>query len=123
MNGTGYPLHVKGDMINIISRIIAIADTYDAITSTKAYSAKKTPLKAIEEIKESNPELLDSYICSLFVSKMSEYFVGREVLLNNEQVGIIITINPDDLSKPVIGIEDKLYNLSEKEELEVIEIH
>lgn len=123
MNGTGYPLHVKGDMINIISRIIAIADTYDAITSTKAYSAKKTPLEAIEEIKESNPELLDSYICSLFVSKMSEYFVGREVLLNNEQVGIIITINPDDLSKPVIGIEDKQYNLSEKEELEVIEIH
>ena len=45
------------------------------------------------------------------------------ILLNNEQVGIIITINPDDLSKPVIGIEDKQYNLSEKEELEVIEIH
>jgi len=43
MDGTGYPLGLSGVKINLFSRIIAIADTFDAITATKTYS-KKVPL-------------------------------------------------------------------------------
>lgn len=61
-DGTGYPNHLKGDQIDILAQIIAIADTYDAITSTRAYRQGQPPEKAFAIIRENlgtqfNPDI------------------------------------------------------------------
>ncbi len=84
MDGTGYPLGLKGEKINLFGRIIAIADTFDAITATKAYSKKNSPLKAVEEIQANSFNHLDPYICQIFVNNIIDYYIGSEIRLNNE---------------------------------------
>jgi HD-GYP domain-containing protein (c-di-GMP phosphodiesterase class II) len=42
-DGTGYPERLKGEEIPLLSQIISVADTYDAITSTRAYRQGQPP--------------------------------------------------------------------------------
>lgn len=48
-DGTGYPLGVKGEQVPLLARIIAVADSYDAMTSARPYRA---PLDASEAVQE-----------------------------------------------------------------------
>lgn len=66
-DGKGYPDGLKGEEIPLGSQIIAIADTYDAITSDRVYRKGKNKEAAIEILKEEkgkqfNPELVDKFI-------------------------------------------------------------
>jgi HD-GYP domain-containing protein (c-di-GMP phosphodiesterase class II) len=122
MDGTGYPLGLKGDKIHMFGRIIAIADTFDAITASKTYCKKKSPLKAVEEIQANSFNQLDPYICQIFVNNMIEYYSGREIRLSNEQVGNIVYINPIEITKPVVLCENEYYDLSVEKDIEVVEL-
>lgn len=122
MDGTGYPLGLKGENINLFSRIIAIADTFDAITATKTYRKKNSPLKAIEEIQLSSFNHLDPYICKIFVNNIIDYYSGRAIRLSNEQVGNIVYINPIEITKPLVRCENKYHDLSVERDIEVVEL-
>ena len=50
LDGSGYPLGVKADKIHPYAKIIAIVDTYHAMTSERAYKPKKSPFKVMEEM-------------------------------------------------------------------------
>jgi len=121
MDGTGYPLGLKGENINLFSRIIAIADTFDALTSDKAYRKKYSPLQALEELKVSSL-ILDKNICMIFISKMLGYYCGREIQLSNERIGKIITVNPKNLAKPLVCCDDEYFDLAEDGDIEIVEI-
>ncbi len=65
-DGTGYPSGLKGKEIPLYSRVIAIADTYDAMTSARSYRAHISHEDAIAEIarvkgKQLDPELVDIF--------------------------------------------------------------
>lgn len=121
MDGTGYPLRLKGEKINLFSKIIAIADTFDAITATKAYRQKNSPLKAVEEIQANSFNLLDPYICQIFINNMIDYYNGSAIRLSNEQVGNIVYINPIEITKPLVHCENEFHDLSVERDLEVVE--
>ncbi len=122
MDGTGYPLGITGDKINLFGRIIAIADTFDAITATKTYSKKNSPLKAIEEIQANSFNHLDPYICQIFVNNIIDYYSGRAIRLSNEQVGNIVYINPIEITKPLVRCENEYHDLSVERDIEVVEL-
>lgn len=66
-DGKGYPRGLKGERIPLQSRMIAIADTYDAITSDRSYRNKRTDLQACEEIRKNagsqfDPQLVEPFI-------------------------------------------------------------
>ncbi|MBI5419082.1 MAG: HD domain-containing protein [Deltaproteobacteria bacterium] len=66
-NGQGYPDGKKGSEIPIHSQIIALADAFDAMTSTRPYRKGLTPGEAIEEIlrfrgTQFSPELTDVFV-------------------------------------------------------------
>ena len=65
-DGKGYPHGLKGKDIPLEARIIAVADTFDAITSDRAYRPAKTPEEALKEIEkvagtQLDPELVDVF--------------------------------------------------------------
>jgi len=122
MDGSGYPLGLKGDKINIYSRILAIADTFDAITSTKAYRKKNSPLVALDEIQASMHKL-DVSICKVFIHNLINFYNGREIRLSNEQMGNIVRINTSAISKPMVCCQNEFFDLSKDNELEVVEIY
>ncbi len=65
-NGTGYPLKLKGEDIPLGARIIAVADTYDAITSTRVYRAALSEEFAREEMVRAAGTQLDPAIVRAF---------------------------------------------------------
>lgn len=71
-DGKGYPEGLKGDEIPISSRIIAIADTYDAMTSDRSYRLALSHQVAIEEIKLCSGSQFDPKLAELFVSISDE---------------------------------------------------
>ncbi len=71
-DGKGYPEGLAGEDIPISSRIIAIADTYDAMTSSRAYRSALLHQNAIDEIKRCSGTQFDSELVKLFVSISDE---------------------------------------------------
>jgi putative two-component system response regulator len=67
-NGKGYPEGLKGDQIPLLSRIVAVADTYDAITTTRPYRKEKTNLEAVEVLLEGKGTQFDPEIVDIFVN-------------------------------------------------------
>jgi HD-GYP domain-containing protein (c-di-GMP phosphodiesterase class II) len=65
-DGTGYPHGLKGKNIPLHGRIIAVADTYDSITSSRAYRAGRSHEAAMTEIDKVSGTQLDPDIVAVF---------------------------------------------------------
>jgi|GEM_PF-1329089 len=66
-NGKGYPLGLKGRQIPLHARIMAVADSFDAMTSNRPYSKRKNMEEAVKEIRrcsgtQFDPEIVDAFI-------------------------------------------------------------
>ncbi len=122
IDGSGYPLGLKGNQISLYGRIIAIADIFDAATSTKAYHEKSSPFKVVEEIEASGFASLDPYISQIFVNNSIKFYYKSMVKLSNEQVGEIIYINPEEKTKPLIRCENEYHNLSKERNIVIVDV-
>lgn len=71
-DGTGYPKGLSGNDIPIQSRIISIADTYDAMTSDRTYRKKNTKEEAIKELERCKGTQFDPSIVESFVTMLLE---------------------------------------------------
>jgi len=65
-NGTGYPEGLKGEEIPLIARIIAVADTYDAMTTDRPYRKGLSPEVALEEIRKHAGTQFDPKVVEAF---------------------------------------------------------
>jgi diguanylate cyclase (GGDEF)-like protein/putative nucleotidyltransferase with HDIG domain len=70
-DGTGYPSGLKGSNIPLDARILAIADTFDAMTSSRPYRNQMTCEEAIEEIKRGSGTQFDPDIARVFIEMMT----------------------------------------------------
>lgn len=66
-DGKGYPRGLAGNKIPVIARVLAVADTYDAITSSRPYRPAKTHEFAIEEIKRCSNSQFDESVVRAFL--------------------------------------------------------
>ncbi len=66
-NGSGYPDGLKGDQIPLMARIIAVADTFDAITTNRPYQNAYTTDYALDRIKQLTGTKFDAKIVTAFL--------------------------------------------------------
>jgi HD-GYP domain-containing protein (c-di-GMP phosphodiesterase class II) len=69
-DGNGYPQGLKGHEIPIISRIISIVDSFDAMTENRAYRPALSKDEAIEEIKNNLGTQFDPELAKLFIDRI-----------------------------------------------------
>ena len=69
-DGKGYPRGLKGDKISFESRIIALADTYDAMTSNRAYRKAISKEIVLDEIKRCAGTQFDPELAGVFIKMM-----------------------------------------------------
>ncbi len=69
-DGLGYPNSLKGKDIPVQSRIISLADAYDAMISKRTYKTALTKEEAIEEIKRNMGTQFDPEIAKVFINKV-----------------------------------------------------
>jgi putative nucleotidyltransferase with HDIG domain len=66
-DGKGYPAGLKGAEIPILSRIVSIADAFDAMTSERSYKAKMNFMEAMDEIEKNSGTQFDPELCAIFL--------------------------------------------------------
>lgn len=77
-DGRGYPCGLKGTEIPLFARVIALADTYDAMTSTRPYRKALPHEVAIQEIKRCAGIQFDPELAELFVANEAEIKAAKD---------------------------------------------
>jgi putative nucleotidyltransferase with HDIG domain len=72
MDGSGYPAGLRGTAIPIEARIIAVADTYDAIVSDRPYRKARTRAEAITILQEESGKRLDQAVVAAQLRLLGE---------------------------------------------------
>ncbi len=103
-DGTGYPQGLKGNEIPLYAKILAIADVYDALTSTRSYRRACFPNEAIEYVMGCAEVHFDYEILRAFLKNIAAYPVGTFVSLSDGNIAVVVRnlqINP---IRPIIRI-------------------
>jgi HD-GYP domain-containing protein (c-di-GMP phosphodiesterase class II) len=116
-DGSGYPELLVKRKPSLFARIVAIADTYNAMTSGRIYHIKRHPPdEAITSMANRVEKAFDPLLLKVFINTMGIYPVGTVVALSSREIGIVSKNNPDDLERPevkVIANEDGLFEINE----------
>lgn len=103
MDGSGYPDRLSGEQISLFSRMAAICDVYDAVTSDRPYNEAWSPAIAIQKMSGWKRHF-DHSIFHAFVKSIGIYPVGSIVRLCSGNIGVIIEQNPGSLLMPKVKI-------------------
>jgi len=66
-DGSGYPRGLKGEAIPLTSRIVALADTFDAITAPRRYHRGENVAKALDVIRNGSGTQFDPVLADVFL--------------------------------------------------------
>ena len=104
---TGYPKHVRARSLGIFSRLVAVADGFDAATSRRVYQT--VPIEPDEVLREmwENPRRgYDPIIVKALINLIGIYPVGTCVILDSFEVGVVAAPNPDPqfLNRPLVTL-------------------
>jgi diguanylate cyclase (GGDEF)-like protein/PAS domain S-box-containing protein len=69
-DGTGYPQHLSGEQIPLLSRILSVVDAYDAMTQDRPYRRKLAPAEAIRELRMNAGTQFDPGIVKIFLDEL-----------------------------------------------------
>lgn len=108
IDGRGYPQGLKDEEINEYAKIIGLVDVYEALTHSRAYRKKKyRPDEAMRMIADLDGNSFKPYIAKVLralIKEISPFPIGNIVELNTGEIGRVIRINKDFLSRPVVNI-------------------
>lgn len=104
INGKGYPKGLQGNEIPLFSRIISVADVYDAVTSYRPYRKPMTPSEAHELIMSEVGNSFEYEIVEAFTQKLVLYPINTVVELSNHQRGVVI--DNEIKTHPIIKLDD-----------------
>ena len=104
---TGYPRPVRSRQMSVFSKIVAVADGFDAATSRRAYqSTPMNPADVMKEMRDNTRRGMDPVIVKAFVNLTGIYPVGTLVVLDTYELGLVHASNPisEMLSRPIVRI-------------------
>lgn len=101
-SGTGYPLGLEGDRIPRHVRMVALADTYDAMTSERPYRAGMDSDKTLQIIYNEVADDFGADLVQEFIRCMGVFPEGSLVQLDNGAIGIVVSSRPDARLQPVV---------------------
>jgi HD-GYP domain-containing protein (c-di-GMP phosphodiesterase class II) len=112
---TGYPRPIRPRKLSMFSKIVAVADGFDAATSRRSYqTTPMNPALVMQEMRDNPRRGMDPVLVKAFVNLTGIYPVGTLVVLDTFELGIVHAVNPlqDMLSRPIVRvISDAMGNL------------
>lgn len=103
-NRSGYPEWASKLPFDRLVDIIAVADTYDAITTMRVYQHPVNPRTALYEMQTLVGTILDGTLLGHFVNMMGDYPVGTLVRLDTNEVAMVYRPNPLDEASPMVRV-------------------
>ena len=103
-DGTGYNRSLSGDEIPLLSRIVTLADSYDAMSNNRIYRNKLAPDVVYKEIACLSGQHFDYNITERFLRRIDLFPIGTGVILNTNHKGIVVSQNKFLPQSPIIRI-------------------
>jgi HD-GYP domain-containing protein (c-di-GMP phosphodiesterase class II) len=91
----GYPRKTTGENIDVLARIVSVADAFEAMVSEKPYRNSMIGYAAMKALLSDNSRRFDPDILKAFIKSMGIYPIGSTVLLNNSAIARVIETHPD----------------------------
>lgn len=101
-NGNGYPTGLRGTEIPLYSRIIAVADVYDAVTSYRPYRSPMAPSQTIDLISSEVSTSFDYTIVKAFFENLTLYPINTTVELSDGRIGVVA--DNENWLRPIIKL-------------------
>jgi len=93
LDGSGYPRGLNEPEIGLFAKIVAITDTYDAVTSDRIYDQARTSIEAVKLLRSASGNLFDARLVSELVEAIGIFPPGSVVQLNNGHFGVVMRSN------------------------------
>lgn len=123
-DGSGYPFGLKGDKIDEFSKIIAIADVYDAMTARRVYRLPICPFDVVAQFEKTGFEQFEAKYLFVFLENIVDSYLHANVRLNNGEKAEIVLINKNRGSKPVVLTSaGRPIDLSKEPEIKIEEVY
>lgn len=106
-NGNGYPQRPGGWKLRLFSRIVTVADYYDAMTAYRLYQKEPiTPDQVLQFLLANAGNIFDPFIAKVFVHAMGLYPTGTIVELDGGEIGVVTRQNGDHrlMHRPVVEV-------------------
>jgi len=118
-DGRGYPKGLVSNQIDPFSKIVAVADVFHAMLSTRVYQEAAPFYVALKQLQGDCFGKLDPNIVLVFLYKLMDSITGRTVMLSDGSIGKIIMVYPYDPLRSLVQVEDRLIDLRHNRELNV----
>lgn len=103
IDGSGYPRGLRGESLNIYSRIIHLADTYEALTHSRPHRDRCMPHESVHNILQMKHSY-DYKVMKAFINMVGVYPVGSLVRLNTGETCRVAAINQGHPTRPVLHV-------------------
>ena len=104
---TGYPRNRRPRSPTLFSRVVAVADGFDAATTHRSYqSVPWRPEEALKEMRDNPRRGYDPLLVKALINVTGIYPVGTLVILDSHEMAVVVAPNPDKsrLNQPVVKI-------------------
>lgn len=113
-DGSGYPNGFNANQIEEFSKIVAIADVYDAMTSNRTYRQAICPFDVVENFERDGFLKFDPGYLMVFLERIIQSYLHNAVRLSDGREGEVVMINKLSLSRPVIRCGSTFIDLSKE---------
>jgi HD-GYP domain-containing protein (c-di-GMP phosphodiesterase class II) len=104
---SGYPRPLRSRDLMLFTKIISVADGFDAATSRRVYqNAPWSPADVLQGMRDDPRHGVDPVVVKAFINMMGVYPVGTLVVLDSSALAIVMAANPDPtaLSRPLVRL-------------------
>jgi HD-GYP domain-containing protein (c-di-GMP phosphodiesterase class II) len=104
---SGYPKVVRPRELSILSKLVSVADGFDAATTRRAYQAEAwNPATVIQEMRDNPRRGMDPVVVKAFSNLLGVYPVGTLVVLDTLELALVhaASPNPEMMSRPIVRV-------------------
>ncbi len=118
-DGKGYPMGLAGHQVGYLSKIVAVADVFHAMSSARVYHQASPFYAVMKQMQNDAFGKLEPNIVLTFMNKIMNSLVGKRVLLTDQSEGIILMIDPYDPIRCLIQTDERLIDLRYSQNLQI----
>jgi HD-GYP domain-containing protein (c-di-GMP phosphodiesterase class II) len=107
-NGSGYPQKLTSEKISFYAKIIAVACSYEALSSNRPHKEAKDGYAGMLELLKNEGKQYDDTVVRALVFSLSIYPIGLYVLLSSGKKGQVVDVNPENPKYPIVQIFGEL---------------